>query len=76
MVVLAKEARFDVPTTFVCCSIPSQQVIKMVTDGHPMFAEIAKLKSVDYVDLPTGHWPMCSRPSDLAHILVSASSNN
>ena len=73
---LTNDARFDVPTTFVCCSMPSSQVMELVKAGHPMFAEVADLKSVDYVDLPTGHWPMWSRPSDLAHILASESSNN
>jgi pimeloyl-ACP methyl ester carboxylesterase len=76
IVQLTNDARFDVPTTFVCCSIPSSQVMELVKAGHPMFAEVANLKSVDYVDLPTGHWPMWSRPSDLAHILASESSNN
>ncbi|MFD1211717.1 alpha/beta fold hydrolase [Arthrobacter sp. GCM10027362] len=76
IVLLTNDARFDVPTTFVCCSIPSSQVMELVKAGHPMFAEVANLKSVDYVDLPTGHWPMWSRPSDLAHILASESSNN
>ena len=50
--------------------------MELVKVGHPMFAEVANLKSVDYVDLPTGHWPMWSRPSDLAQILASESSNN
>ncbi len=76
IVQLTNDARFDLPTTFVCCSIPSSQVIELVKAGHPMFAEVANLKSVHYVDLPTGHWPMWSRPSDLAHILASESSNN
>lgn len=76
IVQLTNDERFDVPTTFVCCSIPSSQVMELVKAGHPMFAEVANLKSVDYVDLPTGHWPMWSRPSDLAQILASESSNN
>lgn len=76
IVQLTNDARFEVPTTFVCCSIPSSQVMELVKAGHPMFAEVAHLKSVDYVDLPTGHWPMWSRPSDLAQILASESSNN
>jgi pimeloyl-ACP methyl ester carboxylesterase len=76
IVQLTNDARFDVPTTFVCCSIPSSQVMELVKAGHPMFAEVANLKSVDYVDLPTGHWPMWSRPADLAQILASESSNS
>lgn len=76
VVQLTNDARFDIPTTFVCCSIPSSQVMELVKAGHPMFAEVANLKRFDYVDLPTGHWPMWSRPSDLARILASASANN
>ncbi len=69
-VLLTNDARFDIPTTFVCCSIPSAQVRELVRAGHPMFAEVANFTSVDYVDLPTGHWPMWSRPSELARILA------
>lgn len=76
IVQLTSDARFEVPATFVCCSISSSQVMEMVKAGHPLFAEVANLKRVDYVDLPTGHWPMWSRPFDLAQILASASSNN
>lgn len=76
IVQLTSDARFDVPTTFVCCSIPSSQVMELVKAGHPMFAEVANLKSVDYVDLPTGHWPMWSRPSELAQILASESTKD
>jgi len=35
-----------------------------------MFAPIAELERVDVVDLPTGHWPMWSRPQDLAKLIV------
>jgi hypothetical protein len=55
--------------------MPSSQVLGLVKAGHPMFAEVANLKSVRWVDLPTGHWPMWSRPADLAHILAAESSN-
>jgi hypothetical protein len=39
--------------------------------GHPLFAEVANLEHVDVVDLPTGHWPMWSRPRDLADTIRS-----
>ena len=38
-----------------------------------MFAEVANLTNVGFVDLPTGHWPMWSRPNDLAHVIADAS---
>ncbi|AXJ11566.1 alpha/beta fold hydrolase [Arthrobacter sp. PM3] len=73
---VTNDARFDVPTTFVCCSMTSSQITELTKAGHPMFAEVANLKSVHYVDLPTGHWPMWSRPSDLARIIAAEALNN
>lgn len=73
---LTNEARHRVPTTLVCCSIPGEQVKELVKADHPMFAEVANLERVDVVDLPTGHWPMWSRPRDLAEIIRTASQTN
>lgn len=69
---LANDDRLQVPTTLVCCSITGAQVMELAGAGHPMFAEVAKLRDVDVVDLPTGHWPMWSRPDDLARLIVAA----
>lgn len=63
-----------VATTLVCCSIPSAQLRELAREGHPMFAEVAKLEHLEVVDLPTGHWPMWSRPGDLAEVIRSAAS--
>lgn len=71
---LANEARFKVRTTLVCCSISSKQVMELVKVGHPMFAEVAKLEQLEVIDLPTGHWPMWSRPSELAKVIGSEAS--
>ncbi|PXA68311.1 alpha/beta fold hydrolase [Cryobacterium arcticum] len=71
---LTDDARRAVPTTLVCCSIPSAQMLELARAGHPMFAEVANLEHLDVVDLPTGHWPMWSRPGDLAKAIVSAAS--
>jgi len=71
-VVLTNQARRTIPTTLVCCSIPSAQVRELAAAGHPMFAEVANLAHVDVVDLPTGHWPMWSRPGDLAELIRAA----
>lgn len=70
---LTNEARHRIPTTLVCCSISGEQVMELVKAGHPMFSEVANLQRVDVVDLPTGHWPMWSRPRDLAEIIRAAS---
>lgn len=71
---LTNDARRKVPTTLVCCSIPSAQVLELARAGHPMFAEVANLEHLDVIDLPTGHWPMWSRPRDLATAIQSAAS--
>ena len=71
-VALTNEARLRVPTTLVCCSIPGDQVMELAGAGHPVFAEVTKLQHVDVVDLPTGHWPMWSRPDDLACVIAAA----
>lgn len=68
---LTNEARLLVPTTLVCCSIPSAQLMELANDGHPMFAEVAKLQQLDLIDLPTGHWPMWSRAYDLAQLIAA-----
>ncbi|MFS3128799.1 alpha/beta fold hydrolase [Nocardioides sp. Bht2] len=69
---LANPARHHIPTTLVCCSISGEQVVELARTGHPMFAAVSPLTDVDIVDLPTGHWPMWSRPLDLAKVIQSA----
>ena len=69
---LTNAARLAVPTTLVCCSLPAAQVMELARSGHPMFAEVTSLRHCDTVDLPTGHWPMWSRPDELANIIAAA----
>lgn len=73
---LSNDARRRVRTTLVCCSIPSAQLLELARAGHPMFAEVANLEHLDVIDLPTGHWPMWSRPGDLAEVIRSAASSD
>ncbi len=69
---LGNDARRDVPTTIIACSFPSEAVMQMAREGHPMMAEVATLRDLKLVDLPTGHWPMWSRPADLAAAISDA----
>lgn len=73
---LTNDARRKVRTTLVCCSIPSTQVLELARAGHAMFAEVANIEHFDVIDLPTGHWPMWSRPRDLARAIQSAASRS
>jgi hypothetical protein len=38
----------------------------------PGFLLDARLRQVDVVDLPTGHWPQFTRPRELADAVVAA----
>lgn len=68
---LTNDARRDVPTTIIANSIPSEVMMGLAQDGHPMFAEVARLTDLTLVDLPTGHWPMWSRPTELADAIAA-----
>lgn len=70
---LSHAARLRVPATLVCCSMPGARVLELAAAGHPVFAEVARLQQVDVVDLPTGHWPMWSRPEELARLIADVS---
>lgn len=34
--------------------------------------EFTKIRHVEYIDLPTRHWPQFTRPNDLAHAILAA----
>jgi pimeloyl-ACP methyl ester carboxylesterase len=61
--------RRDVPVTMITSSYRPADVARLARQGHPYFAELTELP-VGYLDLPTGHWPMLSRPAALAAALL------
>jgi pimeloyl-ACP methyl ester carboxylesterase len=63
------DARLDVPTTVVCTGFSSEDYRAAVEQGYPFLAGLADLRDLTYVDLPTSHWPMWSRPDELADLL-------
>jgi pimeloyl-ACP methyl ester carboxylesterase len=67
--VLTNPARLDVPSTVVCTGFSSEQYREAMKEGYPFLAGLAELRDVTYLDLPTSHWPMWSRPRELATIL-------
>lgn len=72
---LENDSRRDVPSTIIACSYPGEVTMQMAREGHPMMAEVATLRDVELIDLPTGHWPMWSRPADLASAIATAASH-
>ncbi|MBM7505815.1 alpha/beta fold hydrolase [Agromyces aurantiacus] len=69
---LGDERRRDVPTTVITCEYPSAQLKEWVAGGAPFVRELAAMREVEYVDLPTGHWPQFTRPAELGRLLVDA----
>jgi pimeloyl-ACP methyl ester carboxylesterase len=68
---LSDERRYDVPVTVIACELPSAKLREWVRQGHPYVGELAKIRDVEYVDLPTGHWPQFTRPKDLGQAILA-----
>ncbi len=65
------DARRDIPSTFVCTGYAAEQYWTYA-GAHPewsFLAGIPELRNPTWVDLPTSHWPMWSRPAELAAII-------
>jgi pimeloyl-ACP methyl ester carboxylesterase len=68
---LTNDARNDVPSVLVCTAFSGEQYQTYARE-HPewtFLAGIPELRNVRYVDLPTSHWPMWSKPDELAGII-------
>lgn len=65
---LANTARAQLPKTAVWCTVSAQQVKQMIDSGNPMFRELAGPEWT-FLELRTGHWPMFSKPRELAEVL-------
>jgi len=66
---LTNDARLDVPSTVVCTGYTSEQYKDAAKEGQAWLGGLTELRDVTYIDLPTSHWPMWSRPRELARII-------
>lgn len=64
------ERRYDVPVVMVCPEYTPAQAREWLDAGE--LPELAKAKHLDLVDIDSGHWPMLTRPAELARILAAA----
>ncbi len=65
------DARLDIPSTVIATGYTAEAYQKYAKD-HPDWAFLAgllELRNVTYIDLPTSHWPMWSKPAELAKII-------
>jgi pimeloyl-ACP methyl ester carboxylesterase len=66
---LTDERRYDVPVVLVCPEFSPAQAQEWIAGGE--LPELAKAKHLEFVDIDSGHWPMVSRPAELARILAA-----
>jgi pimeloyl-ACP methyl ester carboxylesterase len=71
LVHLADERRHGVPVTLICPEYSAADARGWVEGGQ--VPELARAPSVDYVDIDSGHWPMFTRPTELAALLHALS---
>jgi pimeloyl-ACP methyl ester carboxylesterase len=70
-VALTNDARRDIPSTMICTGYTAEQYQTYARE-HPDWAFLAgipELRNITWIDLPTSHWPMWSRPKELAAII-------
>jgi pimeloyl-ACP methyl ester carboxylesterase len=68
---LTNDARRDIPSTLICTGFTAEQY-QTYAKEHPEWAFLAgipELRNATWIDLPTSHWPMWSRPRELAQII-------
>lgn len=67
---LLNERRYDVPVVLVCPEFNPGQAQQWIDAGDA--PELAKAKHLELVDIDSGHWPMISKPAELARLLAEA----
>lgn len=65
---LTDERRFDVPVVLVCPEFTPAQARMWIDAGDA--PELSRAKQLAMVDIASGHWPMVSKPLELARLLA------
>jgi pimeloyl-ACP methyl ester carboxylesterase len=66
---LTNDARKDVPTTIIATGYTSDQYKEAAKEGYSWLGGLNEVRNITWVDLPTSHWPMWSRPKELAQAI-------
>jgi pimeloyl-ACP methyl ester carboxylesterase len=66
---LTNDGRLDIPTTAIATGYTSDQYKEAIEEGQTWLGGFADLRNITWVDLPTSHWPMWSRPQELAGVI-------
>ena len=65
------DARRDIPSTIIATGFTAE-AYRQYAREHPEWAFLAgipELRNLSFVDLPTSHWPMWSKPAELAAVI-------
>jgi pimeloyl-ACP methyl ester carboxylesterase len=68
---LTNDARNDIPSTLIATSYTAEAYETYAKDnpGWAFLAGLPELRDKTWIDLPTSHWPMWSKPAELAAII-------
>jgi pimeloyl-ACP methyl ester carboxylesterase len=69
---LAHEERYDLPVLMITAEYDSAQLREWTDGGMPGTEEIARLGSLTYADLHSGHWPQYTRVGDTVRLILQA----
>ena len=67
---LEEERRFDVPILRVCPEFSPGEAQQWIDAGDA--PELSRARHVELVDIDSGHWPMFTKPAELAQLLAAA----
>jgi pimeloyl-ACP methyl ester carboxylesterase len=71
---LTDDARLGIPSTVIATGYTSEQYKDAAKEGYAWLAGLNEVRDVTWIDLPTSHWPMWSRPKELAEIIGDVAS--
>jgi pimeloyl-ACP methyl ester carboxylesterase len=66
---LRDERRLDVPVVLVCPEFTPEEAKAWIEAGE--LPELARAKHLELVDIDSGHWPMFTKPAELARLLAA-----
>ena len=69
---LSDERRYDVPVTVISTEFTSEMLGEWIEQGLAPVREFTKIRDVEYVDLPTGHWPQFTKPEELGRTILAS----
>ncbi len=71
---LTDERRFDVPVVIACPEFPPAEAREWIGAGD--VPELAKARHLEFVDIDSGHWPMFTKPNELARLLADVAAQD